>query len=439
MIISNSKNPSPCSLVLLFSLLFAACHNDTDPGPKYTVGGTISGLTGTLVLQNSGGDDLTLTADGAFTFATALADGSIFDVTVLTQPAGQICTITAGSGTLAGADVTGVAANCINPPMVSGLAWFLDINGNASCDAGDQVIVPFNQAVVVNAAGGSDLELPVASDSFGAGATVAAGPEADEVTVTLGASPSLKSRGTYAGVASPNSTSGVDVSGSMALDAIEGLGGVDAVSSTPLDLTPAFLSSGQALGSAVSVSVALGDVDGDGDLDLAVGNDGSANRIYLNAGAGTFTDSGQALGSGNSISIALGDVDGDGDLDLAVGNSGQGNRIYLNDGAGAFTDSGQALSNGYSVSVVLGDVDGDGDLDLAVGNFGQGNRIYLNDGVGAFTDSGQALGSSSTNSVSLGDVDGDGDLDLAVGNDQGQGNRIYLNDGAGAFTDSGQV
>ncbi|MCP4105642.1 MAG: hypothetical protein GY749_08915, partial [Desulfobacteraceae bacterium] len=163
----------------------------------YTIGGTVSGLTGTLVLQNNGGDDLTLTADGAFTFATALGDGSAYNVTVLTQPAGQTCTITTGSGTLAGADVMGVAANCVHnnaAPVVSGLAWFLDINGNSSCDTGDQVVVQFDQPVVVNAAGGSDLELPVTGDAFGAGATVAAGPESDEVTVTLGASPSLKSR-----------------------------------------------------------------------------------------------------------------------------------------------------------------------------------------------------------------------------------------------------
>ncbi|MCP4968724.1 MAG: VCBS repeat-containing protein, partial [bacterium] len=398
-------------------------------------------MSGTLVLQNNGGDDLTLTADGAFTFATALADGSAYDVTVLTQPAGQICTITTGSGTLAGADVTNVAANCVfTAPVVSGLAWFMDINGNASCDAGDQVVVQFDQPVVVNAAGGSDLELPVTGDSFGAGATVAAGPQSDEVTVTLGASPSLKSRRTYAGATGANSPSGVDVSSSMALDAIEGLSGVDAVGSTPLDVAPAFLSSGQALGSSDSISVALGDVDGDGDLDLAVGNgSGSANRIYLNDGAGAFTDSGQALGSSTSYSVALGDVDGDGDLDIVVGNWGSPNRIFLNDGAGAFTDSGQALGSGYSYSVALGDVDSDGDLDLAVGNNNQANLIYLNDGAGAFTDSGQALGSGYSYSVALGDVDSDGDLDLAVGNYLGQANRIYLNDGAGAFTDSGQT
>ena len=35
----------------------------------YSVGGTVSGLSGTVVLQDNGGDDLSVSASGAFTFA----------------------------------------------------------------------------------------------------------------------------------------------------------------------------------------------------------------------------------------------------------------------------------------------------------------------------------------------------------------------------------
>ena len=49
----------------------------------YTVGGTVSGLQGSgLVLQSTGGDDLPISADGAFVFATRVADGSAYAVTV---------------------------------------------------------------------------------------------------------------------------------------------------------------------------------------------------------------------------------------------------------------------------------------------------------------------------------------------------------------------
>ncbi|MET0227073.1 MAG: hypothetical protein ABW187_11565, partial [Dokdonella sp.] len=82
-------------------------------GPaSYLIGGTVSGLEGSgLVLQQNGGDDLAVAADGAFVFRTALADGSAYAVSVLAQPAApaQTCTVEGGAGTVAGADVNNVA------------------------------------------------------------------------------------------------------------------------------------------------------------------------------------------------------------------------------------------------------------------------------------------------------------------------------------------
>jgi hypothetical protein len=83
------------------------------PAPIYTVGGTISGLTGSVTLKNSGGDDLVRSADGSFTFANTLADGSDYVVTVFTQPTGQICSVSNGNGTISGADVSNVSVNCV--------------------------------------------------------------------------------------------------------------------------------------------------------------------------------------------------------------------------------------------------------------------------------------------------------------------------------------
>ncbi len=78
----------------------------------YTVGGRVSGLSGPLVLQDNGGDDLTLTADGSFTFVTSLADGANYAVTVRSKPASQTCTVANGTGTIAGANVTNVEVSC---------------------------------------------------------------------------------------------------------------------------------------------------------------------------------------------------------------------------------------------------------------------------------------------------------------------------------------
>lgn len=78
----------------------------------YTVGGTVSGLSGTVVLQNNGADNLSLTSNGAFTFSAPVAQGAVYNATVLTQPAAQICVVTNGSGTMAGANVTNTSLTC---------------------------------------------------------------------------------------------------------------------------------------------------------------------------------------------------------------------------------------------------------------------------------------------------------------------------------------
>jgi hypothetical protein len=90
--------------------------SETDGTPtRYAIGGTVSGLLGSgLVLQNNSGDDLAVVANGGFVFATPLDDGATYGVTVLTQPArpAQSCSVSAGTGTVHGADVTDVGVAC---------------------------------------------------------------------------------------------------------------------------------------------------------------------------------------------------------------------------------------------------------------------------------------------------------------------------------------
>ena len=86
-----------------------------NPQATYTVGGTVSGLQGTLQLADNGQDLLVLSGNGAFTFAQTLFDKAAYDVTVATQPAGQTCTVAQGAGTVQGADVTSVTVSCVTP------------------------------------------------------------------------------------------------------------------------------------------------------------------------------------------------------------------------------------------------------------------------------------------------------------------------------------
>ena len=63
----------------------------------YSVGGTVSGLSGPVVLLDNGGDDLSDSAIGGFTFATGVTTGSPYNVTVSITPAGQTCSVANGS------------------------------------------------------------------------------------------------------------------------------------------------------------------------------------------------------------------------------------------------------------------------------------------------------------------------------------------------------
>ena len=109
------------SAVLLMSIL-AGCGGGGNgggdgtppppPSPKFTIGGTVSGLQGSLVLRNNAQDDLTVTADGSFTFATSIETGGPYLVTIQTQPAAQDCAVANGSGTVADANVVSVTVTC---------------------------------------------------------------------------------------------------------------------------------------------------------------------------------------------------------------------------------------------------------------------------------------------------------------------------------------
>ena len=85
--------------------------------PTYTISGTISGLgvNKTVVLQNNTGNDLALSSNGSFTFTTPVQSGNAYAyaVSVLSQPSGQRCTVSAGSGTASG-NVTNVVVNCLD-------------------------------------------------------------------------------------------------------------------------------------------------------------------------------------------------------------------------------------------------------------------------------------------------------------------------------------
>jgi len=113
----------------------------------YRIGGTVSGLVGTgLVLQNNGGDDLVVNANGSFRFAQPVASGAAYAVTVRTQPGAQTCTVNQSSPIVAGADITDVRVLC----TTTGYTVSGTVSGNTSgglvlqVNNGETVTVPAN-------------------------------------------------------------------------------------------------------------------------------------------------------------------------------------------------------------------------------------------------------------------------------------------------------
>ena len=84
-------------------------------GVTYTIGGTVAGLgsSGTLVLQDNGGDNLSITADGVFTFATPLPYLAAYSVTVLNKPVTQSCTVSSGTGVVPLGNVSNITVTCV--------------------------------------------------------------------------------------------------------------------------------------------------------------------------------------------------------------------------------------------------------------------------------------------------------------------------------------
>jgi N-acetylneuraminic acid mutarotase len=148
----------------------------------YGVGGSVGGLLSgrSLVLQDNGGSNTTVSADGAFSFSAGVPSGSNYAVTVRSQPDGQSCAITNGSGTIAAGDVLDVSVVCSDDTynvgvVVSGVnAAGLTLEN----DGGDPLSISRN--------GSFNFDTPIPSGSTYA-VTVSSQPIGEVCTVSQGA------------------------------------------------------------------------------------------------------------------------------------------------------------------------------------------------------------------------------------------------------------
>jgi hypothetical protein len=104
------------SLVATISAALAGCGGSVNA----TIGGTVTGLASgnSVGLTNNSTDTIIYkfsSSSETFTFDKSVSSGSSYDVTVSSQPTGQVCTVTSGSGTVSssGSDITSVLVTCV--------------------------------------------------------------------------------------------------------------------------------------------------------------------------------------------------------------------------------------------------------------------------------------------------------------------------------------
>ncbi len=118
---------------------------------QYTIGGSVSGLSGAIILQNNLSDTLSLSSDGAFNFLQKLSTDSDYNVTIFAMPSGQVCSINSGVGVVASSNIIDISVDCVTTNInsdfavggsVSGLSGILTLQNNE----GDRTAIGSNSA-----------------------------------------------------------------------------------------------------------------------------------------------------------------------------------------------------------------------------------------------------------------------------------------------------
>ena len=112
---------------------------DSDP-VTYKLSGTVNNLNGSgLILQN-GSTNMPVTGSGQvnFSFTGGLLDSESYNITISTQPSNsnQLCSVSNGSGTIAGADINNIVIDCVDLITIGGTVNGLEGSGLVLQDTG---------------------------------------------------------------------------------------------------------------------------------------------------------------------------------------------------------------------------------------------------------------------------------------------------------------
>jgi hypothetical protein len=165
------------------------CVAGTGGGP-FTISAAVTGLTGSLVLQDNLADNLTFTSNITQAFAIQIASGSNYSVTILTQPAGQTCTL--------GSNASGPA----NGPVTVAVSCSTIVGPVFTITAAVSGLTSGSGSLVLTDNGGDNLTFP--SSATAPFATQVSIYDVEILTQPTGASCSFP--GTHSGTATANTT-----------------------------------------------------------------------------------------------------------------------------------------------------------------------------------------------------------------------------------------
>jgi len=166
----DTKGPVLCeqgSELLCYRPASANTLNVTIAPSAYSVGGTVVGYgsSSALVLetntQSIAMQQQSISSNGNFAFSQFLITGDSYNVTIVTQPTGQTCTVTNGSGTISGADITNIGVSCYDLYTLGGTVSNLAVS--------ESLVLQNNLSTSVNIYSDGEFSFPTqlaAGDSY---------------------------------------------------------------------------------------------------------------------------------------------------------------------------------------------------------------------------------------------------------------------------------
>lgn len=172
-VISVSTQYIKAAILLFLATILASCGGGGGPPPKYSITGTISGLSGSGLAVTNEGTPVSVSGNGPFTIASAVPAGTPYNLAITVQPTGptQTCIVKNGAGTVPSANIANVAITCSTTTYtIGGTISGLTGTGVVLSNANDTITINSNGTFSFPSAvpSGSSYQVSITNQPIGA-------------------------------------------------------------------------------------------------------------------------------------------------------------------------------------------------------------------------------------------------------------------------------